>query len=160
MEKHNVLRSGHRLVGWMKQPGRADGQVLIEVLIALLVFSLISTAFMGGIYTSRTSTEVANEQAAAESLTRVEMEYVKETPYWSLGFSYQVPGTTPPWDSGRTSLGDAYAGYSVSVTGTPIDSSDHDPLPSGLDQGMQRIDVQVFRGGEPLMTTSTMKISR
>jgi type II secretory pathway pseudopilin PulG len=160
MEKHNVLRSGHRLSNWMSRPGRSRGQVLIEVLIGLLIFGLISTAFMSGIFTSRTTSEVVSEQVAAESLLRVEMEYVKETPYWGLGFSYEVPGTPPPWDSGRTDLGTAYAGYSVSVSGTPVDASSHDPLPSGLDQGMQLIEVQVFRSGEPLLTTATLKINR
>jgi type II secretory pathway pseudopilin PulG len=144
----------------MSRPDRSCGQVLIEVLIALLIFSLISTAFMGGIFTSRTTTDTANELAAAESLTRVEMEYIKEAPYWSLGFSYDLPGSPPPWDSARTGLSEDYDSYSVSVDGRPIDTSDHQPLPSGLDQGMQQIDVQVSRGGELVLTTSTVKISR
>jgi len=160
MEKHSALRSLRCLMLQMRLSGRSRGQVLIEVLIALLLFSFLATSFMGGSFTSRTTTEVANELAAAESLTRVEMEYIKETPYWSLGFSYTVPGEPPPWDSGRTDLGPAYAGYSVSVSGTPIESSSHIPVPSGLDQGMERFDVTVSRGGEPLLTTSTVKINR
>ena len=143
--------------------GRCDrscGQVLIEVLIALLIFGLLATAFMGGIFTSRTTSEVVTEQVAAESLLRVELEYVKETPYWSLGFAYIVPGTPPPWDGGRTSLGTAYSGYAVSVTGTPVDPSSHDPLPPGLDQGMQLIQVDIFRDSDLLLTAATMKVNR
>ena len=136
------------------------GQLLIEVLIALMIFSIISTAFMGAIYTSRTSTTVLNEQTTAESLTRSEMEYVKESPYWGLGFSYQVPGSPPPWDADRTALDDVYPNYSVSVTGTPIDTSTHAVLAGGIDHGMQQITVLVFHGGQLILTTRTIKVNR
>jgi len=138
----------------------ASGQLLVEVLISLLIFSVIATSFMGAVFTSRTSANVVNEQAVAESLTRIEMEYVKESPYWSLGFTYQVPGSVPPWDSSRTSLDDPYSGYVVTVTGTPIDASNHATLASGLDQGMQEIEVQVHRGTRHLLTTNCVKINR
>lgn len=136
------------------------GQLLIEVLIALMIFSVISTAFMGAIYTSRTTTTVVDEQSAAESLTRSEMEYVKESPYWGLGFSYQVPGSPPPWDADRTALDDAHPNYSVSVTGTPIYPSTHTPMVPGLDHGMQEITVTILRDGRVLMTTQSMKVNR
>ena len=155
-----MFRKGQKVTGRTVQHDHSSGQMLIEVLIGLLIFSFISTAFMSGIYTSRTTTDVVNEQAAAESLTRTEMEFVKESPYWSLGFGYEIPGSPPPWDSGHTALDSPYDGYSVSVSGTPIDTSTHNPLPSGLDQGEQLIEVQVFRGTEHLMTTHTVKINR
>lgn len=139
---------------------REDGELLIEALIALLVFSMIATSFVGGIFASRTSATVLEEQNVAESLTRLEMEYVKQSPYWGLGFSYQVPGSAPPWDTGRTTLDDTYAGYSVDVTGTPIDASTHDTLPAGIDQGMQRITVQILRGGDLLLETHSIKVNR
>lgn len=155
-----VFREVRRVAGRIVLHCGSRGEVLIEVLIALLIFSVIATAFMGGIYTSRTTTEVVNEQVAAESLTRLEMEYMKVAPYWSLGFAYDLPGSPPPWDGGHATLDAPYAGYSVTVTGTPIDSSSHDPLPAGLDQGMQLIEVQVFRGTDHLLTTNTMKVNR
>ena len=137
-----------------------DGQVLIEVLIALLIFSMIATAFMGAIYTSRTGVKVNYEQSVAESLTRSEMEYVKQSPYWGLGFAYQVPGNPPPWDAARTALADPYSQFSVTVAGAPIDASSHNPLAGGLDQGMQEITVQVFHGADLLLTTQTIKVNR
>jgi type II secretory pathway pseudopilin PulG len=139
---------------------RESGQTLIEALIALLVFSVIATSFLGGIYASRTTATVMEEQSVAESLTRLEMEYVKQSPYWGLGFTYQLPGSPPPWDTDRTELDDVYASYSVTVVGTPIDTSSHDPLPAGIDQGMQRIRVQVFRDGEMLLSADTIKVNR
>lgn len=141
-------------------PSRESGQTLIEALIALLIFSVIATSFIGGVFASRTTAMVAEEQSVAESLSRLEMEYVKESPYWGLGFTYQLPGSPPPWEMGRTALDDVYAGYSVTVTGTPIDTSTHDPLPGGIDQGMQRIRVQVFRDGELLLLADTIKVNR
>ncbi len=76
------------------------------------------------------------------------MEYMKESPYWGLGFSYQVPGSPPPWDTARTALEDVYATYSVTVAGTPIDTSTHVHLAGGIDHGMQEITVTVVRGGK------------
>ncbi len=140
--------------------GASRGQTLIEVLIALLIFSVIATAFMGAAYTSRAGVTVQYEQTTAESLTRSEMEYIKQSPYWGLGFSYQVPGSAPPWDESRTALADHYSGFSVTVAGTPIDASTHNPLAGGLDQGMQEITVQVFRGATLLLTTKTIKVNR
>lgn len=151
---------GNRVTRWTARSETARGQVLVEVLISLLIFSFISVAFMGGIYTSLRTTDVVNEQVVAQSLTRIEMEYLKTAPYWGLGFSYEVPGAVPPWDIGRMSLDPEYAGYSVSVSGIPIDSSAHNPLPAGLDQGMQLLSVQVFRSGEHLLTTDTVKVNR
>ena len=139
---------------------RESGQTLIEALIALLVFSVIATSFLGGVYASRTTATVVEEQSVAESLTRLEMEYVKQSPYWGLGFTYQLPGSPPPWDTDRAELDDVYASYSVTVVGTPIDTSSHDPLPAGIDQGMQRIRVQVFRDGEMLLSADTIKVNR
>jgi len=136
------------------------GALLVEALIALAIFGVIAASFMGAVYTSRTATTVVNEQAVAESLTRIEMEYIKESPYWGLGFSYQLPGSPPPWDSMHFTLDDEYDGYAVSVTGTPIDASTHDALPGGLDQGMQEIEVQVFRGTSRLLTTNCVKVNR
>jgi len=149
-------------INWGKTTlsGASGGQTLIEVLIALLIFSVIATAFMGAAYTSRAGVTVEYEQTTAESLTRSEMEYIKQSPYWGLGFSYQVPGSAPPWDESRTALADHYSGFSVTVEGTPIDASTHNPLAGGLDQGMQEITVQVFRGADLLLTTKTIKVNR
>jgi len=137
-----------------------SGQTLVEALIALLVFSVIATSFMGAIYASRSTTTVADEQSVAESLVRLEMEYVKESPYWGLGFTYEVPGTAPPWDEDRTTLDDPYASYVVTVTGDPIDPSSHNALAPGIDHGMQQVTVQVSRGGSLLLETHTIKVNR
>jgi hypothetical protein len=136
------------------------GALLIEVLIALMVLGFISMSFVGAMYTSLKGTDVVAQLAGAESLTRIEMEYIKQSPYWGLGFSYQIPGSSPPWDATRTALDDTHAAYSITVTGTPIDPSTHSPLAGGIDRGVQRIRVQVFRGAALVMTTDTVKINR
>ena len=155
-----MIHRGSELIRGPEDDGRSRGQILIEALIALAIFGILSVSFMGAIYASRTGVEVENVQSVAESLTRSEMEYVKESPFWGLGFNYHVPGSPPPWDSSRTALASAYEGYLVYVTGTPIDPSTHNPLSSGLDIGMQEILVEVYRGSEEILSTRTIKVNR
>jgi len=140
------------------------GQTLIEVLIAIALLGMIAVPFLTALSTSSRSIIIADERTTAESIVRGEMEYVKNSPYNSTGFSYEVPPTannTPPWDPSRTALDDWYAGYSVSVTGVPIDPDTGEALSSG-DKNIQNITVEVYHWGEdePVLTTSTYKIAR
>jgi len=127
------------------------GQTLIEVLIAIALLGMIAVPFLTALSTSSRGIIIADEKTTAESLVRSEMEYVKNSSYYnSTGFSYEIPPTAdnpPPWDPSRTALDDRYAGYSVNVTGVPIV------------QYLQNITVEVYHWGEPVLTTSTYKIS-
>ena len=141
------------------------GTTLIEVLIAIALLGLIAVPFLTALSTSSKGIIIADERTTAESLVRSEMEYVKNSPYNSTGFSYEVPPTannTPPWDPSRTALDDWYAGYSVSVTGVPINPDTGEALSPGEDLHIQNITVEVYHWGEdePVLTTSTYKIER
>jgi prepilin-type N-terminal cleavage/methylation domain-containing protein len=147
--------------------GSSKGLTLIEVLIALTIFSIIAVAFLSGLATSYHALIIADERTTAESLTRSELEYIKSTPYSNLnltdGFSYQIPvppGPPPPWDPDHN-LDSQFANYSVNVTGVPIDPDTHEPLgPGELDQGLQQITVKVSHGAKLVLTTVDYKVKR
>jgi len=119
------------------------GLTLIEVLIAIAILGMIAVPFLTALSTSSRALIIADERTTAESLVRTEMEYVKNSTYNST-FSYQ--------DS-------HYAGYSVNVTGVPINSTTGAALPSG-DKNIQNITVQVYHGAKLVLTTSTYKVDR
>lgn len=141
--------------------GSSKGLTLIEVLIALAIFSIIGVAFFVGLATSYHGLIIADERTTAESLTRSELEYIKSTSYSDLegGFSYQIPGNPPPpwWDPPH-SLDSQYENYSVNVTGVPIDPETHEP--DGPDQGLQQITVEVYHGAKLVLTTVDYKVKR
>ena len=139
------------------------GLTLIEVLIAIAILGMIAVPFLTALSTSSRALIIADERTTAESLVRSEMEYIKNSPYNSTGFSYEIPATPdnpPPWDSSHD-LDDYYAdaGYSVNVTGVPINSTTGAALPSG-DKNIQNITVQVYHGAKLVLTTSTYKVDR
>lgn len=141
----------------------SKGVSLIEVLIALAILGIIATAFLGGLSTAFKADIMADERTNAESLTRSELEYIRNSTYWPFGFSYEVPATPdnpPPWDLSHTSLDIHYASYSVNVAGVPIDPYTRNPLPAGEDEGLQQITAQVYHQGKLVLTTSTYKVSR
>jgi prepilin-type N-terminal cleavage/methylation domain-containing protein len=142
--------------------GSSKGLTLIEVLVALAIFSIIALAFFVGLATSYHGLIIADEHTTAESLTRSELEYIKSTSYSNVtgGFSYHLPGTPPSWDPDHT-LGSQYQNYSVNVTGVPIDPDTHEPLdPGAPDEGLQQITVEVYHGAKLVLTTVDYKVKR
>jgi len=139
--------------------GSSKGLTLIEVLVALAIFSIIALAFFVGLATSYHGLIIADERTTAESLTRSELEYIKSTSYSNLtgGFSYHLPGDPPSWDPDHT-LGSQYENYSVNVTGVPIDPDTLQPSPQ--DQGLQQITVEVYHGAKLVLTTADYKVKR
>lgn len=152
MEKMNKVAQAFR--------GNSRGISLIEVIIALAILGVVSAAFLGGLSTAYRAVAIASERTNAESLTRSELEYIKNCHYADLtsGFSYEIPDKPPPWDPTRTALDSHYAGYSVSVTGEPIDPSTHNT--TAEDPGMQQITVEVYHQGKLVLTTNSYKVNR
>ncbi len=126
------------------------GLTLIEVLIAIAILGMIAVPFLTALSTSSRGLIIADERTAAESIVRTEMEYVKNSPYNPTGFSYNIsttPDNPPSWDSSHA-LDSHYAGYSVNVTGVPINLY------------IQNITVKVYHGAKLVLTTSTYKAAR
>jgi len=60
---------------------RSGGFTLIEVLIALALFTIIAIVFAGGLATASRAVLIADVRTRAESLARTQMESVKEERY-------------------------------------------------------------------------------
>jgi type II secretory pathway pseudopilin PulG len=131
------------------------GYTLLEVFIAIALMGLVSVTFLGAIYTASKAVSIADERAAAESLARTEMEYVRSQPYSAARWDYTVcsvgrSATSPPsWydvDSNPPLLDNSYAGYSVSVSAEGL-------LEPSIDNEIQKITVTVTRQGGPDIIT-------
>ena len=144
----------------MKLVTGQKGMTLIEVLIAIAILGMIAVPFLTALSTSSRALIIADERTTAESLVRSEMEYVKNCTYNPTGFSYQIPpaADNTPW-GGLHDLDSYYidAGYSVNVTGVPIDPDTGDPH---TDLHIQNITVKVYHGAKLVLTTSTYKVAR
>jgi len=137
------------------------GQTLVEVLIAIVILGMVAVPFLTSLSVSSRAIMVTDDKAAAESLVRAELEYVKNSPYNFTGFSYAIPATPnnpPPWDPSRIALDSCYATYSVNVTGVPIHPENS--TPSGVDRHIQKITVVVYHQNTSVLTMSTYKTDR
>ena len=136
------------------------GQTLLEVLIAIVILGMIAVPFLTALSVSSRAIMVADDKTAAESLARSELEYVKNSDYNWTGFHYELPGTPPPLTWPNHTLDACYVGYSVNVTGVPINSSTGDPLSPGKDLHIQKITVVVYHGNKAVLTMSTYRMDR
>ena len=140
--------------------GNSRGLSLIEVIVSLALLGMISATFLGGLSSAYKVDILASERTNAESLTRSELEYVKDSTYWPFGFTYDIPGTPPPWDAGHNTLDSHYAGYSLNVACVPIDPDTGEAFPAGVDHGIQLITAEVYHQDKLVLTTSSYKVSR
>jgi len=115
--------------------GRSRGFALIDILIAMALFGVISIAFLSALSTASTVLIIADERATAESLARSQMEYVKNQPK-----SETYPSSIPS----------AYeeAGYSATITTGDVPSR----------AGLQKIIIIIDRHGEELITLVGYKL--
>ena len=86
------------------------GFTLVEVILALLVFGLTSTAVVAGLTTASKGSEFAQENYTAVALVRSEVEYIKEQPFVDL--------PSPPLSDYR--LIPTPAGFELSVTAVTL----------------------------------------
>ena len=90
------------------------GSMLLETVVAVMVFGLVGTAVMGGLGTVNISGAKTESQSIAENIARNQMEYLFSQPY-------REPQQTPhPTISVPT-------GYSVSTTLDFADTVNPDP---------------------------------
>ena len=69
--------------------GQSHGFTLIEVLIALALFTIIAIVFAGGLGTASRAALLADVRTRAESLARTQMESIKDQDY--------IEATASPW---------------------------------------------------------------
>lgn len=130
--------------------GNQTGLTLIETLVALAILGTVVVAFLSGLATASKATFIADERAVAESLVRSEMEYIKSHHY----INYAEPG------HGDYGVVASPANYDIEVTVVPIDPETGQPLPSGEDEGIQKIIVTAKHGDKSVLTVEDYKGDR
>jgi type II secretory pathway pseudopilin PulG len=142
---------------WCKSLHRSSrGATLVEVVIAVVVLGLITSSVPPVLILLNNQQFKWNEQTVAESLVRTQIEYLKGSPY--IYGNATVPNPVYEKVSYPTD------GYSINVIAQPIhiDSGTqvHSPLPSGQDEGIQEITVQVYHVEKLVLSVKAYKVDR
>lgn len=116
------------------------GDTLAEVLVAVAILGVVAVAFLSAMVTAYHGVIMADQKTMAESLTRTELERVRNTSY-------------PIGDSSRSA-----AGYDVAVDAEYIDPATYEGTVDPL--GMQRITITVSRQGDVVLVTESTKVNR
>jgi prepilin-type N-terminal cleavage/methylation domain-containing protein len=148
--------------------GKSRGFTLIEVLIALALFTIIAIVFAGGLATASRAVLIADVRTRAESLARTQMESVKnpscdyeQAPDGGVGNYTKIDMTSFP----------SYSIWSVSRNGTVVNGGPSDPVlgvpwDSGNntdvneDNGLQKITVVIKHDGVHVITLEGYKVDR
>ena len=109
--------------------GGQRGVSLIEVLVAVAILGLISTAYLSALVSSSKTQNVDQTLASAMHLAESQMEYVMNQPY---AVSY----------ASDAAISSKYAGYSVAISVTDVTSRD---------ASLQKICVTVSHGVRPII---------
>ena len=122
------------------------GASLVEVLMAMFIMAIVTTAFLMAIFTATKAIMVADERTNAESLARSQLESVKQQEYKDAPLegvaTYStiagVPSTYSIWSVSRE-------GTLVNeVLGIPWDSQSDEERSD--DVGLQKITLKIYRG--------------
>ena len=151
--------------------GKSRGQTLIEVLIALAILGVVAVAFLTALTTSSRTIILADEKTTAESLSRTQLEYLKNQPYVTETAGEAIYNKTaePPGYSINGLKKDGYDSYPVidyahvdeeNIIGVAWDSDAGEV--SGNYTGVQIVTVIIYHEGrdEPVLTTTTYKVNR
>ncbi len=160
-----MLCTGRRPVRWSGWSERSRGAVLIEVLIALAILGLISTVFIGAMYTSLQAARLTDERSTALTLAKSQIEFVKMQEYADSDWAYAVTtsgGTysaMPSWwtTSPPPALSSEYAGYTVTVTG--VSNIDLDGT-GGPDVGIRTVTAAASHYGTVIFTLEDYEVDR
>ncbi len=129
----------------MKYMRRKKGFSLIEVLISLAIFSVISVAIFAGLSMSARANIIADEQTIAESIARSQIEYVQDQSYSTANPpSYNLIPDVPAYNPSNPP-----PGYSI-VT----------PVAAQIETGVQKISVVVYHGAKRVLTLEDYKVNR
>jgi len=136
--------------------GHSRGFTLIEVLIALALFSIIAITFLGGLTTASMAVLTADVRATAENLARAQMEYVKNQDY----IDYYDPDRDP---EDYAVIGGYSEHYDIEIIVEPIDPEgqlypyDEEKGAFDGDDGLQKITVTVSHEGRVIFTLAGYK---
>ena len=132
------------------------GSTLLEVLIAVAVLGLI-TASIFPVFIMLNKAEFKwTQQTVSESLIRTQVEYLKGCPYIYGNATAPVPpyATVPSPDPS----------YEIDVIAQPIhidtSTKEHTDLPSGEDEGIQEIQVNIYHVDKLVISSTNYKVDR
>jgi prepilin-type N-terminal cleavage/methylation domain-containing protein len=149
--------------------GSSRGFTLIEVLIALALFTIIAFVFAGGLSTASRAVLTADVRTRAESLARTQMESVKNQGYQpASGTAWQalydkvsIPGVTD--GSGTYSICSCSRTGGVNCTGTDViavawDSATNNATTS--ETGLQKVTLVIKHDGTEVTRLEGYKVDR
>jgi prepilin-type N-terminal cleavage/methylation domain-containing protein len=135
----SIIIKNNRRITFLSRFNRGQkGQTLIEALIALAILGIVAIAFLTALTTSSVAMILADENTTAESLTRSELEDIKNSSYPIIGYDV------------------AQGNYEVQVRSKFIDPDTH--VEAVVDTGLQEITVTVYHEDpDPVLVTVTYK---
>lgn len=105
--KESMQRRGLTALPRLGKRNRHDrGALLIETVVAVLVFSLVGTAVLSGLSTTHISGAKTERQSVAENIVRNQLEHMFSRPYQEPPSSY--PTITVPEGYGVTCTAEEY----------------------------------------------------
>jgi prepilin-type N-terminal cleavage/methylation domain-containing protein len=124
------------------------GQGLIEVLFAVAILGVVAVAFLSALATSSKAIIVADERTTAESLTRSQLEYIKNSVYDNIN--------NPPQYSLDPDI-DIPDSYDIEIEAVRLDPENDS---TEDDDGIQKITVKVYHQGNLILSTADYKVNR
>jgi type II secretory pathway pseudopilin PulG len=118
----------------------SQGSTLTETLVALAILGIVGIIFLTGLGVSSKSLIVSQQRVTAESLTKSQVEYVKNSTYDETN--------NPPVYTIDPDLS-VPEGYSISVSAERLDPEGDG---TGNDDGLQKIEVTVDFDGSTVFT--------
>ncbi len=113
------------------------GALMLDAVIAMLTFSMVGFAVMGGLSTTQLSSSAVEGQSLAENLARNQLELAFTLPYISPPTTY--PTVSVPAGYGITAVAEEY------VSG---------------DANLQKIVVTVNRDGATVLVMETLRVTQ
>jgi len=144
--------------------GSSRGFTLIEVLIALALFTIIAFVFAGGLGTASRAVLLADVRTRAESLARTQMEFIKEQDYGSTYSKISIPGVTDSSGSYLICSCNGTSPVALNCTSTDRviavawDSAMSQPATS--DTGLQKITLVIKHDGTEVTRLEGYKVNR
>jgi hypothetical protein len=116
--------------------GGSRGSILLETVIATMVFALAGTAVLSGLSVMHNTGAMVEGHSVAEILARNQMEHVFTLPYQSAPATYTSIAVPP--------------GYSVTAVAVDLVAGAPDP-------DVEKVVVTAGRGGENILTLETVR---
>lgn len=115
--------------------------MLVEVLVAVAILGVVVVGFLSALSSGYLALVLADENTMAESLTRTELEHVRNSEY-------------PVVSDNHTPVN----GYDVVTYAVYTDPVTY--LPTTTPKGRQEVMVEVWHQGELVLATTTYKVNR